>query len=321
MAKKPAAPPDPAAVAQQVTKALLTLAAGPARLTGKGEPAAVFTSATAAVKEAIAQLTAADAPLVEPVDATKGAPVRLTRAGFDAVLPYLPEDQVAPAAKAVVAQLGLDDRVALVRGVLSRTPAAAVELNAVLEEATAALAAETEAKVAAAKARRARAEIEEAAIARAAELLRGYQAARLDALRREYEAEGGRAADLPVATPSAEPAPRPVVTEPRREPLAPVTLEEKGFRREVIRRLAVQWREAVEDRRDEPARFLEAGIGNVRGVRQIGAAGESTRFDGEFHEADEGVSTGAPVRVERPGWVIDEDDDRQHVILKAKVSR
>jgi hypothetical protein len=133
---------------------------------------------------------------------------------------------------------------------------------------------------------------------------------RRDTLRREYEAEGGRAADLPTPAPKAA-----------AESVAPTTPEEHGFRREVVRRLAAAWREAAEAGRDEPARFLEAGIGNIRGVRQVGEPNETVRFDGEFHEADEGISTGAPARVVRPGWAIDEDDDRRFVVLKAKVAR
>lgn len=38
------------------------------------------------------------------------------------------------------------------------------------------------------------------------------------------------------------------------------------------------------------------------GARRVGTAGEVVPFDGEFHNSDTGVPTGAPVRVTVPGW-------------------
>lgn len=317
MAKKPAAPPDPAAVDALVTNVLLTLATadGPRRLVGKGDHLALFAGKTGANKAALDLCQAGPDPLVAAEGSAKAETVRLTEAGFSRVLPYLPDERVGPLARQLAATLPTAARLAFIRGVVSRTRAAAPELLPLLQETEAALEAETQARLVAVTARREREQAEEAAIEQILAALRRVGASRLAALRREYEAEGGRAADLPAVAPRPEPGPA------TRDPLAPQTPEEHGFRREVVRRLAAAWREAVELGRDEPARFLEAGIGNVRGVRQVGEAGETVRFDGEAHEADEGVSTGAPVRVLRPGWAIDEDDDRRFVILKAKVAR
>jgi hypothetical protein len=306
--------PDPTAVDALVTNALLTLATAdaPRRLVGKGDHPALLTGKTGANKDALDRIQDAANPLAVAEGKAKTETARLTAAGFRTVLPHLPEDRVGPAAKALAGTLPTAERVAFLQDVVSRTPVASAELLPEYEAAVAAEKAEAEARAKEAEARREREERAKQAMVRWLELGEQRKKQRVEALLAELKAEGWAEAGGGNG---------PVVPPPPRPPLAPATPEEKGFRREVIRRLAAQWREAVEDRRDEPARFMEAGIGNVRGVRQIGAAGEATKFDGEFHEADEGVSTGAPVRVERPGWLIDEDDDRQHVILKAKVSR
>ncbi|QDU20173.1 hypothetical protein [Urbifossiella limnaea] len=308
MAKKPAVDVD-----ALVDAALLAVATAdePPGLSAKWHPNPLFADKKGPNGAAIERLTADAEPLVAVEGKAKAEAVRLTAAGFLRVLPKLPDDRVGPLAKAFTTGLGLDDRVAFLEELVRRTPTAAPELLPELEAAVTAARAEADARIAAAAKRREREEASRAALTQWLALLDRRQQDRLDALRREYEAEGGRATDLPVA------APRPAAT----EPVAPQTPEEHGFRREVIRRLAAAWREAVELGRDEPARFLEAGIGNVRGVRQVGEPGESVSFDGENHEADEGVSTGAAVRVLRPGWAIDEDDDRRVVILKAKVAR
>ncbi len=308
MAKKPAVDVD-----ALVDAALLTVATAdtPPGLSAKGHANPLVPDKKGPNGAVIERLTAAAEPLVVVEGKAKAEAVRLTAAGFLRVLPKLSDDRVGPLAKAFTAGLGPADRVAFLEELVRRTPTAAPELLPELEAAVTAARAEADARVAAAAKRREREEASRAALTQWLALLDRRQQDRLDALRREFEAEGGRATDLPT------PAPRPATA----EPLAPQTPEEHGFRREVIRRLAAAWREAVELGREEPARFLEAGIGNVRGVRQVGDTGETVRFDGQAHEADEGVSTDTPVRVVRPGWAIDEADDRQVVILKAKVAR
>ncbi|MBN9522406.1 hypothetical protein J0H58_28450 [bacterium] len=306
MAKKPAADTD-----ALVTQALLTVATAdhPPRLAGKGDTPALFASKTRANKAPIEAL----ATFVTVSGKGADEAVQLTAAGFTKIAGQLPEDRVGPAAKTVAGTLPTSERVAFLQDIVSRTPVAAAELLPEYEAAVAAEKVEAETRVKEAEARREREERAKQAMVRWLELGEQRKQQRVAALLAELKAEGWKGAT--GGGDNVSPQPRLSV-----EPLTPSTPEEKGFRREVLRRLAAQWREAVEDRRDEPARFMEAGIGNVRGVRQIGTAGETTKFDGEFHEADEGVSTGAAVRVERPGWLIDEDDDRQHVILKARVA-
>ena len=318
MAKKP----DPTAVDALVTNALLTLATadGPRRLVGRGDHPVLFAGKTGANKEALDRIQDAAVPLVAVEGKAKAESVRLTEAGFTRVLPHLPDERVGPLAKQVAAVLATAARLAFIRGVVSRTRAAAPELLPLVQETEAALEGENTARLAATVARRERDRAEEAAIVEILAALRRIGVSRLAALRQEYDIEGGSAADLPtIALHTREPLPQ--KPDMQAALLTPDTPEEKGFRREVIRRLAAQWREAIDAKRDDAVAFMEAGIGNVRGVRQIGTPGETARFDGEFYDADEGVSTGTPVRVVRPGWVIDEDDDRQHVILKAKVAR
>jgi hypothetical protein len=311
VAKKPAVDVD-----ALVDTALLAVATAdaPPGLSAKGHPAPLFKDKKAPNGTVIERLTAESEPLVAVDGKGKEEAVRLTPAGFRRVLPKLPEDRVGPLVKAYAAALPVAERVAFLDDIVRRTPTAAPELLPELEAATAAEKAEAETRIAAATIRREREEASRAALARWLALLDERQQNRRDALRREYEAEGGRAADLRlVLAAKVEPA--------AVEPLTPTTPEEYGFRREVVRRLAAAWREAVDLGRDDPARFLEAGIGNIRGVRQVGEVSETVSFDGEFHEADEGVSTGAPVQVVRPGWTIDEDDDRRYVMMKAKVAR
>ncbi|HEX4612277.1 MAG TPA: hypothetical protein VH092_29050 [Urbifossiella sp.] len=305
-----------------VNTALISVAIAPAppQLVGKGDTPGLFPGKAGANKAAIERLTAGPEPLVVVEGKGKTEAVRLTAAGLRHVLPQLPDDRVGPLVKGFLAALPTAERVAFLEDIVRRTPTAASELLPELEAAVAAEKAEAEARVVAAAERRRREDAAREALTRWLALLGERQQNRRDALRREYEAEGGRAADLPVFAERTEPAPAAELT-PAAAPLAPATPEEHGFRREVVRRLAAAWREAVELGRDDPARFMEAGIGNIRGVRQVGEPGETVRFDGEFHEADEGVSTGATVRVVRPGWTIDEDDDRRFVVMKAKVTR
>ncbi len=309
MAKKPAVDTD-----ALITQALLTVATAdrPPRLAGKGDSPALFQSKTGANKAPIEAI----ASFVTVTGKGADEAVQLTAAGFTKIAGLLPEDRVGSAAKAVAGTLPTSERVAFLQDIVSRTPVAAAELLPEYEAAVTAEKVEAEARAKETEARREREERAKQAMVRWLELGEQRKQQRVAALLAELKAEGWAGAT--GGGDSVAPQPK-LPVEPL-TPLTPSTLEEKGFRREVIRRLAAQWREAVEDRRDEPARFLEAGIGNVRGVRQIGTTGETTKFDGEFHEADEGVSTGAAVRVERPGWLIDEDDDRQHVILKARVA-
>lgn len=58
----------------------------------------------------------------------------------------------------------------------------------------------------------------------------------------------------------------------------------------------------------------------VPGLAPMHAAGEVVPFDARKHIAPDGVSTGEPRAVVRPGWVLDEGDGFTHVPLKALVA-
>jgi hypothetical protein len=300
-----------------VTKALLTLAAadGPVRLSGKGDPPALFPSATKASKDALARLQDEGHPLLVVVGSGKTATVRLTAAGFRHVLPHLPEETVGGSAKALAAELPPGERVEFLNEVVRRTPPAAPELLPVLEEAVAAEKAEAEARAASAARRRQAEEATRQALDRWNRLLAERQAHRVAALRRELEAEGETVGEHVGASPTPQ-VPTPAAPLPR-----PESAEDVGFRRQVARRLVSSWLEAVEGRKEEARRFLETAIGNVSGLRQVGEPGERVTFDGAYHEGGAGLFTGTPVRVVRPGWVLEEEDDREYPVLKALVAQ
>jgi hypothetical protein len=305
-------------VDELVTKALVTLATadGPVRLSGKGDPPALFPSAAGTNKEAIARLKDESNSLLAVVGSGKTATVRLTAAGFRYVLPHLPEEKVGGAAKALASELPTGERVEFLNEVVRRTPVAAAELLPMLEEAVAAEKAETEARIAATARRRQAEEATRKAIERWNQLLAERQAQRVTALRKQLEAEG---AEVPPALPNVS-APDGDSRQP--EPpslLVPATREDVRFRREVAGRLVSAWLESYRLNKPEGRLFLETAMGNISGFRQIGEEGERVHFDGKYHECDTGVSTGAQVRVVRPGWVLEEEDG-EYRLVPAKVA-
>ena len=140
-----------------------------------------------------------------------------------------------------------------------------------------------------------------------------HRQARITALQRELAAEG------------ADPdEPLPATTKPRTPtapPPAPTTPEEKDFRRNVARRLVSAWVEAWDAKKPDAREYLESALWNVAGFRQVGQPGEQTKFDGRYHEGAPGLFTGDAVRFARPGWVLEEEDDREYVVLKALVTK
>jgi hypothetical protein len=65
---------------------------------------------------------------------------------------------------------------------------------------------------------------------------------------------------------------------------------------------------------------MESALWNVKGFRLIGEPGQRTSFDGRYHDGDPGLFTNDPVQVARPGWVLDEADGGEYVVLKARVT-
>jgi hypothetical protein len=301
-------------VDELVTKALVTLATadGPVRLSGKGDPPALFPSAAGTNKEAIARLKDESNSLLAVIGSGNTATVRLTAAGFRHVLPHLPEEKVGGAAKALASELPAGERVEFLNEVVRRTPVAAAELLPMLEEAVAAEKAETEAKVAAAARRRQAEEATRKAIERWNQLLAERQAQRVAALRKQLEAEGEtveevvRDIPLPRVPTSAAPLPR------------PESAEDVGFRRQVARRLVSAWLESLRLGKPEGRRFLEVAMGNIDGLEPIAEEGQVLSFNGRYHRAETGVPTGSQVRVIRPGWKLVEDGG-EYVVEQALV--
>ena len=317
MGKKKAAGPS---VDELVQQALVTLATSeaPVRLTGKGDPPALFANATGANKEPVARLLGSPSPLVVPVGPEKNAPVRLTREGLKQVLPHLPPEKVGGAAKPVAASMPAGERAAFLNEMVSQSPAAAGELLPLYEEAVAAEKAEAEARAVAAAKLREQEEAIQATIRRWLDLSTQRKKQRIDALLRELEAEGAEAPKpVPVAHP--EPAPRPEVPHrPTLPVLHPETAEDRTFRRQMARRLVSAWIDGWDEKKTEARQLLETAIWNVTGFRQIGEAGQQVTFDGALHEGPAGLFPGDQARVVRPGWAL-EDEDREIIIAKAVV--
>lgn len=309
MAKKASGP----TADELVTKALLTAATadGPVRLSGKGDYPALFTSKTGANKDAIEQCLSPERPLLAVAGRAKTEAVRLTPAGFQRVLAQIPEEKVGPAAKAVAAELPAGERAAFLNEIVSRTPAAAAELLPLYEEALAAEQAENEARVVAAAKRREQAEAVRQAMTRWLELEERGRKQRIEALERELITEGGKPPKI-----ESQPQPQDVTPMPR---LKPDSREDITFRRDVASRLVATWLESFRLNKPEGRLFLETAMGNMGGLRQVGEEGERVPFDGKYHESDVGVTTGAPVRVVRPGWVLEEEHG-EHRLVAAKVS-
>ena len=311
MAKKKATGPS---VDGLVSQALVKLATsdGPLRLTGKGDPPALFASGTGANKEAIDRLQSETNPLVKAEGTGKSPPVRLTAAGFRLVLTQLPEDKVGSAAKGVSADLPVAERADFLNEIVGRTPAAAAELLPLYEEAVAAEKADAEARRVAAAQKREREEATQAALRRWLELSGQRKQHRIDALLKELEAEGAKAPD-PILPPP------PVVERPKPAPIAPETAEDHTFQRQVARRLVSTWIDSWEENKPDARQLLETAIWNVTGFHPIGEVGQKVAFDGERHEGPAGVFTGDPVRIVRPGWTL-EEDERVYVVAKAVVT-
>jgi hypothetical protein len=295
-----------------VDEALLKLAVadGPMRLSGKGDPPALFTSAK---KEVTAILKDRAAALVAEAGSGKNAPVQLTAAGFERIAAAVPDDKVGPVAKRLAEAMPVGERVAFLHRIVGRTPLATAELVPVLEAALAEEKVESEKRAAEAAKRREAETASLAALKRWEAAIEAHKQARIAALRRELAAEGADA-DEPLP---ATPKPR----APTAPPPAPTTPEEKDFRRNVARRLVSAWVEAWDAKKPDAREYLESAIWNVAGFRQVGQPEEQTKFDGRYHEGAAGLFPGDAARIVRPGWVLEEEDDREYVVLKALLAK
>ena len=300
-----------------VREALLKVATSdtPFKLSGKATPTThpgLFASTAGANKPAIEQIQAADDPLLAEDKKDKKVCVRLTAAGFQKVLPELPEEKIGEAAKQVAEGLPLTDRVEFLNEIIGRTPLAASELLPLVEKATTELKEAEDAKVETARKRREAQDASLKAVERWKELVQEQRKIKVEGLKRQLEVEGvkpdsgaGGAVELPGRMPPPF--------------KAPADRDDLTFRREVAERLVATWQESFRLNRPDGRLFLETALGNVGRIRQIGEEGETVPFDGKYHETDQGVATGTPVRVVRPGWVLEEEDG-EYRLLTANVS-
>jgi hypothetical protein len=299
-------------VEELVRNALLKAAssAGPLKLTGKTD--GLFPSASGTNGDAIKELRGADEPLLSVVGKDgKAELVALAPAGFERIAGDLPDERVGTLAKRVAESVPAAARIDFIQRVIGRTPLAAAELTPMLEEAVAAEKAEQESRVAAAANRREMEESSRKALERALQLLEDRRQSRIDALRRELEAEGARAEE-PLLPRPREAAPGGTAV-PRSE-------EDADFRRDVARQLAASWRATWEMNKPEVREFLESAMWNINGLRLVGEPGERVAYSGRLHESLAGVFGGDTVRVVRPGWVLDEPAG-EFVVLKAVVEK
>ena len=312
-ARKPAAAKPTAAVGDLVRLTLLKAAEanGGVKLTGKD--GALFATAGAANKDAIAECMNPEKPLLTVVRKEgKAEIVALAPAGFERIARELPEEKVGSVAKGVATGLPAGTRAEFIQATISRTPLAAAELTPLLEEAIAAEKAEHETRIAAAAKRKATEEAAKKAMIRALELFDERRKNRLDAIKREWEAEGENAAELP---PIIERKKTGGGTTPE-----PKTPEDLDFRRYEADRLAAAWRDAWDAKKDEGRDYLESAMWNIRGLRMVGEVGTNAEFDGRYHESESPVFTDDPVQIVRPGWLLKEDEG-DYVALKAAVEK
>jgi hypothetical protein len=300
-----------------VKESLLKIAnaSGPLRLAGKGEDT-VFTSAGGANKQAIAALKDQAIPLVVENGSGKTATVALTAAGFERIADALSAEKLVEIVSSLAGGLPPSARVMFLQELVRKTPPAITGLVPLLEAANAAEKIEAETRAREAEKQRAAEAASLAALERWKSLLLERKKQRIDALRNELAAEGAEV-DLPLP-----PSPKPSKPANGPTPLAlPSDAEEVAFRRNVARRLVSSWVDAWDKSKQEAREFLESAIWNISGFRQVGEMGQRLSFDGRYHEGGAGLFTGDVVQIIRPGWVLEEADDCEYVVLKAQVSQ
>jgi hypothetical protein len=300
-------------VGDLVRNALLKAADSPdaVKLTGKTD--GLFASTAGANKEAIEECKNADKPLLAVVGKEgKAELVSLAPAGFERIASDIPEEKVGAVAKRVASAIPAAARIEFIQDTLRRTPLTAPELTPLLEEAVAAEKAEQEARIAAAAKRKQTEEASRKALERAIQLLEDRRQSRVNALRRELEAEGEQAEEVVL--------PKRVEPQPKGGPVAPQSAADADFRRDVAKQLAASWRATWEMNKPEVREFLESAMWNINGLRLVGEVDERVAYSGKLHESVAGVFSGDTVRIIRPGWALDEDAG-EFVVLKAVVEK
>jgi hypothetical protein len=299
-----------------VKQSLLKIAnaSGPLRLSGKGEDV-VLSSTAGANKEAIARLKNEALPLVIESGSGKTATVGLATAGFELIADALTPEKLVEVVSGLSGNLSPAARVQFLQEIVRKTPPAITGLVPLLESAMAAEKAEAESRLKEAEKRRAAEAASLAALEKWKELLLNRKKQRIDTLKLELAAEGAEA-DIPL----------PAMPQPSKpasatgSPALPHDSDDVSFRRNVARRLVSSWSEAWEKNKPEAREFLESAIWNVSGFKPLGEAGQRLSFDGRYHEGGAGTFTGDVVQIVRPGWLLEEANDCEYVVLKAQVS-
>ncbi len=310
MAKVKAPVESPESVVLRILEAIAGAPDGELKLLGKDEPAPLLASKAGPNKVVYEQLTTTGVIVTRTENKKDYA--KLTALGFEKVAAKLTPEILGPAASRVADQLPLSERVEFLNGIVRQNPAASADLSVLLEETIAAEAMEQAARLAAKAKIVAQEEVTRKGLIEWQRLLDVRRAARIEAMKKEFALEG-QTVDVPNQDVKSRTTPTPL------PPAA--TEDEKDFRRQVARRLVSSWLEAVDGGKAEAREFLEAAIWNIDGLRQIGEPDEATKFDGLYHEGIADVFTGDAVKIARFGWILDEADDKEYVVLKAAVTK
>lgn len=299
-----------------VKQALLkiALAESPLRLSGKGD-GFVFSGSTAPIKEAIARLKNETQPLIVEDGSGKAATIALTPAGLEQIVEVIPEASFVNAISRFAERLPPAARVLFLQDLVRKNPLSVAGMVSLMEKAVAAEKIELATHAKEVEKQRAAEAASLAALERWKQLLEERKKQRIEALQRELQAEGAE----PEPT-----IPKQVVAATNKavNPLSvPESSEDIAFRRNVARRLVSSWVDAWDSNKREAREFLESAIWNVSGFRQVGEAGQRLSFDGRYHEGGAGLFTNDPVKVSRPGWVLEEGNDSEYVVLKALVAK
>lgn len=313
-----AAAKPPANIDELVYQALLAIARadGPVRLTGKG-PDVAPAGTGAANKEVLARLRNEVRPLVTEMGGGKTAAVSLTRAGFEQIASRLKAEEIQRVAQKMLDSVPAAEHVTFLNDAARKAPAAMPGLVPLLEAALQAEKTAAEARAREAEKDRATEAATLAALERWKTLVRERRTQRIEALKRELAAEGEQAED-PAPTPRRPPA---VAVSERALLAIPDDPDESDFRRNIARRLVSAWIDAWDSQKPDAREFLESAIWNVSGFHAVGEPNQRVSFDGRYHEGGAGLFTNDLVRIVRPGWVLEEGEEREYVVLKAQVTK
>lgn len=309
-----------AAAAQAVARFLQSEV--PLKLKGKGDT--IFPTVSGVQKLAMERCINGEPAWLIVRKEGKVEVVSVTADGFTAAVPFLNSDTLgSAAAKFAPSIASATARITFLEDIVHATPAAVVELQPLLDAALVEQRQEREREEAAQIARRAK----EQAILEAMERWKASQVLqkdeRISALKRALAAEGVTISDGvtgPGETPKGPTEKIPPPIGPKISVSDPITDGDYAYRRDVARQLAGSWQATWQPDRPEIRDFLESAMWNVHGFQMIGAEGDTVTFEGRLHEGEAGLFTGDKAQVVRPGWVLNEGEDAEHVVLKAFVS-